>query len=81
MKIQIDNRIVEMKLAGCRNGFLVYHELNDKGQPVSAHSFASDPFAISPGDGTGFWTNGHHYRVGTLVGVPCDSVECNRCQK
>ena len=79
MKVQIDNKVVEMVLAGARGGAIVYHVLNDKGQPVSAHSFASDPFEI--GSCEGFWTNGHHYRVGTLVGVPCDLPECTRCPK
>jgi len=81
MRVQVDNRVVEMVLSKFRNGSVMYHELNDKGQPVAEHSFASDLFEISPGDGTGFWTNGHHYRTGILVGVPCDLPECTRCQK
>lgn len=84
MKVRIDNRVVELVLVPRyehQSNKVVYHEVNDKGQHVMEHSFATDPFLISPGDGTGFWTNGHHYRTGTLVEEPCDSPECTRCPK
>jgi hypothetical protein len=84
MKVQVDNKVVTMVLVSRevhQSNKVVYHELNEHGQPVTEHSFENDPFRISPGDGIGFLTNGHHYRVGTLVGVPCDSPECDRCRK
>jgi hypothetical protein len=81
MKVQVDNRVVEMVLVMHQSNKVVYHELDATGRPVSAHSFASDMFSISPGDGVGFLTNGHHYRVGTQVGEHCNLPECTRCRK
>jgi hypothetical protein len=84
MKVQVDNRVVEMVLVPSyehQSNKVVYHEANDNGQHVTEHSFASDPFSVDAGEGVGFWTNGHHYRTGALVGESCDSPECTRCPK
>jgi hypothetical protein len=74
MKVQVDNRIVEMSIVRAHE----YHELNATYQPIVSHSF---PAGISLWADGSFWVNGHHYRTGNMVGVPCDVKECDRCPK
>lgn len=87
MKVQVDNRVVTMvrvsrEVASSMQVVyhelkVVYHELNEHGQPVTEHSFSRDFF----NDDGSFWTNGHHYRTGNMVGVKCELPECDRCPK
>lgn len=78
MRVQVDNRVVEMVLVPQnehKSNKIVYHELNEHGVPTTEHSFAKDFFQ---GDGS-FWTNGHHYRTGNMVGVKCEFANCDCC--
>jgi len=80
MKVQVDNKVVTMVLVSRevhQSNAVVYHELNEHGQPYREHSFAQDWLHV---DG-GFWMNGHHYRTGTMVGVPCTFKECDICPR
>jgi hypothetical protein len=79
MKVQIDNKIVTLVLIPKEvheSNKIVYHELNENGQPYREHSFRIDWLQM---DGS-FWTNGHHYKTGSMVGKVCDLEDCDRCQ-
>jgi hypothetical protein len=78
MKVQVDNKVVTMVLVSReahQSNKIVYHELNEHGQPMTEHSFSRD---FLQGDGS-FWVNGHHYRTGNMVGVECEMTECDCC--
>lgn len=83
MKVQVDNRIVEMVLIRPeehKSNSVIYHELNEKGLHVSEHSFRDDMF--ESGRSYSFFTNGHHYRTGNMVGDMCNNPDCfGMCKK
>lgn len=80
MKVQIDNKIVTVRLVPReehKSNKIVYHELNENGQPYREHSFSKDWLIL---DGS-LWTNGHHYRTGSMVGKMCELEDCDKCIK
>lgn len=79
IRVRINNRVVEVVLVPFethRSNKVVYHELNESGQPVREHSFQS---ALLQFDTGSFWTNGNHYMTGALVDTPCRS-NCSCCK-
>lgn len=83
MKIQIDNRITNMVFIDPsihQSNAIIYHEQDEGGLHVREHSFPSN-FPHNFNDDRGFWINGHHYRTGKMVGMPCDLPLCKICPK